>query len=153
MVHVMYFDRDSSLRNFCLYVHKTIHNSIEVEISRRVEFLVNDQPVASALCRWGSPLHPTAHCNHLNIYISQKDRLCSWFGRPISIQLTGQVYKLFNPTNDICCIQFPSIFCRSFQIQCFLHSATKLYSKASRYTASRSTDLGDTRFLFGSQNT
>ena len=27
------------------------------------------------------------------------------------------------------------------------------YSKASRYTASRSTDLGDTRFLIGSQNT
>ena len=28
-----------------------------------------------------------------------------------------------------------------------------IYSKASRYTASRSTDLGDTRFLIGSQNT
>ena len=27
------------------------------------------------------------------------------------------------------------------------------YSKASRYTALRSTDLGDTRFLIGSQNT
>ena len=27
------------------------------------------------------------------------------------------------------------------------------YSKASRYTASRSADLGDTRFLIGSQNT
>ena len=27
------------------------------------------------------------------------------------------------------------------------------YSKASRYTASRSTDLGDARFLIGSQNT
>ena len=26
------------------------------------------------------------------------------------------------------------------------------YSKASRYTASRSADLGDTRFLIGSQN-
>ena len=30
---------------------------------------------------------------------------------------------------------------------------TYWYSKASRYTASRSTDLGDTRFLIGSQNT
>ena len=28
-----------------------------------------------------------------------------------------------------------------------------MYSKASRYTASRSADLGDTRFLIGSQNT
>ena len=28
-----------------------------------------------------------------------------------------------------------------------------MYSKASRYTALRSTDLGDTRFLIGSQNT
>ena len=27
------------------------------------------------------------------------------------------------------------------------------YSKASRYAASRSADLGDTRFLIGSQNT
>ena len=27
------------------------------------------------------------------------------------------------------------------------------YSKASRYTASRSADLGDARFLIGSQNT
>ena len=32
-------------------------------------------------------------------------------------------------------------------------SEIRIYSKASRYTALRSTDLGDTRFLIGSQNT
>ena len=32
-------------------------------------------------------------------------------------------------------------------------SSNMYYSKASRYTASRSADLGDTRFLIGSQNT
>ena len=34
-----------------------------------------------------------------------------------------------------------------------LKKLATVYSKASRYTASRSADLEDTRFLIGSQNT
>ena len=44
-------------------------------------------------------------------------------------------------------------FCASLTAQWIQINFEIAYSKASRYTASRSADLGDTRFLIGSQNT
>ena len=41
-----------------------------------------------------SALHCTEHTSYLDIYISQKI-MCSWFGRQISNQPTGQTYQLF----------------------------------------------------------
>ena len=66
----------------------------------------------------------TAH--YLNIYISQKIRLCNWFGRPISNQPTGQNYEVFDLKIQIYYTDFPSIFCRSCQIHCFLHTVAAI---------------------------
>ena len=65
----------------------------------------------------------TAHCSYLDIYISQKIILFLWwFWRQISHQRTSQYHELFYLKIQINYTHFPSIFCRSFQTHCFLHS-------------------------------
>ena len=48
--------------------------------------------------------------------------LCSWFGRPISNNSTGQTYQFIHLKIQIYYSHFPSIFCRNCQIHCFLHT-------------------------------
>ena len=47
---------------------------------------------------------------------------CSWFGRPISNQPTGQNYELFDLKIQIYYTHFPFIFYKSCQIYCVLHT-------------------------------
>ena len=58
-----------------------------------------------------------AHWSYLDIYISQK---CSWFGRQISNQHTGQTNQLFGLEIQIYHTHFSFIFCRICQTHCFL---------------------------------
>ena len=55
---------------------------------------------------------PSSHCNYLDIYISQKIRLCvtSWFWRPISNQPAGRIHKLFDLKIQIYYTHFSSFF-------------------------------------------
>ena len=57
----------------------------------------------------------------------------------VVLECVGSIVEVVVVTVAIC-----NILCKK---------SIKKYSKASRYTASRSTDLGDTRFLIGSLNT
>ena len=49
-----------------------------------------------------------------------------WFGRPISNQPTGQSYQFFDLKIQIYYSHFSSIFCRSCQIHCFLHTVAAI---------------------------
>ena len=71
-----------------------------------------------------------SHCSHLDIYISQKTgSVCSEFVRPISSEPRGQTYEYFDLKIQIYYTHFFSIFCKSCQIQCFLHTvaATQIF--------------------------
>ena len=64
-----------------------------------------------------------SHCSYLNIYISQKIRLCAVdFEREISNQPTGQIHHFFCLEIYIFCTHFSSIFWRICQIHCFLQT-------------------------------
>ena len=57
-----------------------------------------------------------------HLHFTKNQAVCSRFGSPISNHPTCQSYQLFNLKIQIYFTRFPSIFCRSCQIQCFLHT-------------------------------
>ena len=99
------------------------------------------------------PLHSilSTHCSYLNIYISQKIRLCV-------LDLEGQ-FQTTLPAKAINFLiwKFRSIilifllfFCRSCQIQCFLH--TWCYSKELKYLNCNLTQTCDSNYFGNSIN-
>ena len=65
-----------------------------------------------------------AHCSLLDIYISQKTRLCV-----VNLEdqfQTCQTHQLFNLKIQIYYINFSSIFCSSCQIKCLLHTVAAI---------------------------
>ena len=69
------------------------------------------------------PFNPIPHYLIEHLHFMKNQALCSWFGRPISNSSTRKTYLFIHPKVQIYYSQFPSIFFRSCQIQCFLHTA------------------------------
>ena len=75
----------------------------------------------------GSIILGHSHCSYLDIYISRKIRLCViYLEGKISNQPTGQTPQLFGLEIQIYYTHFSSIFFRSCQIQCFLHTVAAI---------------------------
>ena len=71
------------------------------------------------------PCHKAMHTVAIWTFtFHKKQAVCSWFVRPISNEPRGQTIQLFDLKIQMYYTHFSSIFCRSCQIHCFLHTVT-----------------------------
>jgi hypothetical protein len=70
------------------------------------------------------------HCSYLDIYISQNIRLCKGdFEGQFQTSLQARIMNFFYLKIHIYWTHFPSIFCRSCQIHCFLFTVAAISKK------------------------